>query len=149
VTPLTADRSSGLTLGHGASRARRGLGPIAWAVLECVAESAATRAGETVSYESVRGLADSLGLAKDTVARALRRLAAEQLVTYVASRDIDGRFGPSCYQLTFPPDLFLGLTTPATTAAPPKPIRPKRHAQPTQLSLMDALSTDHSYHLAR
>ena len=54
-------------------------------------------------------IAAALGLAKDTVARALRRLADADLVTYVPGRTDDGRFAPSHYRLTLPPDVFLDL----------------------------------------
>ena len=75
-----------LTLGPAAPSMRRAVGSIAWCVLEHLAETAEDRGGDTVSYESVRGAAGALGLAKDTVARALRRLADADLVTYVPGR---------------------------------------------------------------
>lgn len=93
ASPAPADPSPTLTLGPGACRARRALGPIAWAVLECLATGWAQHKHDTVSHQSVRGIAEALGVAKDTVARALRRLAGEQLVAYDASRGHDGRFG--------------------------------------------------------
>jgi DNA-binding transcriptional MocR family regulator len=105
-------------------------------VLECLAANAVEHAGETVSHESVRGIADSLGLAKDTVARAIRRLAAEQIVVYVAGRGHDGRFGPSHYRLTLPSDLFVSRYT-DSTSVPPEPIRHSRRPRPAQLSLLD------------
>lgn len=140
--PTPADRPSPLTLGPGAPEIRRTVGPIAWAVLECVATNAVERADEAVSYESVRGIADSLGLAKDTVARALRRLAGERLVAHVASRGHDGRFGPSHYRLDLPPDLFLVPCKPGPMHAPPMPSRPSRRPPATQLSLIDAVAPD-------
>ncbi len=130
-----------MTFGPGASVIRRRLGPIAWVVLECLAESAVDCAGELVSFESVRGIAELLGLSKGTVARALRRLADEELVTYVASRQDDGRFGPSHYRLTVPPTLF-GSSIDVSTPAPPKPHRQSRQPRPVQLSLIDAFALD-------
>ena len=143
---LTAtDQRPLLTLGRVAPEVRRAVGPIAWAVLECLAESCVDRAGETVSYESVRGIADSLDLAKDTVARALRRLIAQELVTYFASRADDGRFGSSHYRLTLPLDLFAESIH-ELTPKPPKPITQSRRQstrpRPLQLSLIDALAID-------
>ena len=141
----TTDHWPLLTLGSGAPDVRRATGPTAWAVLECLAASCVVRAGETVSYESVRGIADSLDLAKDTVARALRRLRAQQLVTYVASRTDDGRFGSSHYRLTLPLDLFAESIR-ESTPAPPKPNSQSRRQsarpRPSQLSLIDALAID-------
>ena len=143
LTPT--DHRPPLTLGPAAPDARRSVGPIAWAVLECLAESCVDREGETVSYESVRGIADSLDLAKDTVARALRRLIAEQFVTYVASRADDGRFSSSRYRLTLPLDLFAESIH-KSTPAPPKPnshsSRQSTQPRPSQLSLIDALAID-------
>ena len=139
--PTRADRSSPLTLGPGAADVRRAIGPTAWAVLESLAANAGEIAGETVSYESVRRVALALDLAKDTVARALRRLADADLVVYVPGRSDDGRFAMSHYRLTHPPDLFLELVTapPAIETAPAT--RSTRHRRPstttTQLSLID------------
>jgi hypothetical protein len=112
-------------------------------VLERLAETVDHRAGETVSHESVRGIADALGLAKDTVARALRRLADADLVVYESSRSDDGRFGPSHYRLTLPLDLFVGLTVaPAPTPTRSKPNRPSPRTRPAQLSLIDEFPPD-------
>ena len=110
--PAAPDLDRALTLGPAAASVRREVGPIAWAVLECLATAAEDRSGVTVSYVSVRGVAGELGLAKDTVARALRRLAAQRLVTHVPARDDDGRFGSSHYRLTIPPDVFVRAVAP-------------------------------------
>ena len=141
--PTWADRSLLLTLGPGAADVRRAVGPTAWAVLECLAASADEKPGETMSYQSVRRIAAALDLAKDTVARALRRLADERLVIYVAARLRDGRFGPSRYRLTLPGDLFVGLPiSPAPTPTRSKPNRPSPRTRPTQLSLIDEFPPD-------
>jgi hypothetical protein len=135
------DHTEPLTLGPAASSMRRDVRPIAWTVLECVAAAGIERAGGTVSFTSVRGVADELGLAKDTVARALRRLADEQLVGYVPARAHDGRFGTSRYRLTIPLDVFLPaasiLSAPAQRSKTGRPARPSR---PAQLSLLEAPS---------
>ncbi len=142
ASPAPADRPPTLTLGPGASQARRALGPIAWAVLECVATGAVERGDQTVSHQSVRGLADSLGLAKDTVARALRRLAADQLLAYVSNRGHDGRFGTCHYRLTIPAGVFHGVRTDTSTSASRTPKRSSHHPPGTQLSLIDPPSPD-------
>jgi hypothetical protein len=131
-----------MTFGPSAADIRRRLGPIAWVVLECLAESAVDCAGESVSFASVRGIADSLGVAKDTVARAFRRLAAAQLLVYVASRHDDGRFGPSHYLLSLPPNLFGRCPTALPTASIAKPARRSNGQKSVQLSLVDALALD-------
>lgn len=145
ASPTPTDCQSLLTLGRAAPDVRRTVGPSAWAVLECLAASCVDRAGETVSYESVRGIAESLDLAKDAVAKALRRLRAQQFVTYVAGRADDGRFGSSHYRLTLPLDLFAEPIH-ESTLAPPKPNSQSRRQsarpRPSQLSFIDALAID-------
>jgi DNA-binding IclR family transcriptional regulator len=131
-----------MTFGPSASVIRRRLGPIAWAALECLAGSAVDCAGESVSFASVRGIATELGLAKDTVARALRRLADEELAIYVASRHRDGRFGPSHYLLSFPSNLFGRCPTVVLSASIVKPARRSNGQSPVQLSLIDAFALD-------
>ena len=82
----TPPEARALTLGSTAPTMRRAVGPISWCVLEHLAETAEERADDTVSYETVRSTAGALGLAKDTVARALRRLAHAGLITHRPSR---------------------------------------------------------------
>jgi hypothetical protein len=106
-------------------------------VLEDLAETAEVRTGGTVSCETVRGTAGTLGLANDTVARALRRLADAELVAYVPRCGGDGRFASSHYRLAFPADIFLGL--PVSIAAAPANRSRHRPADATQLSLIDSV----------
>ena len=136
-TPLEA---RALTLGPTAPTTRRALGPIAWCVLEHLAETAEDRAGNTVSYETVRSTAGALGLANDTVARALRRLADAGLIVYVPSRSLDGRFASSHYRLRCPADVFIGLPVPTAGASvnrSRRSISRPRPADADQLSLID------------
>ena len=59
----------------------RRLGPTAWAVLEVLRErSTVDDRGEVFADTSVRSLAEELGLAKNTVHRALRRLRRHGLI---------------------------------------------------------------------
>lgn len=141
--PALTDPSAALTLGPASDRVRRTVGPIAWAVLECLGTSAVEETDVVVSHGSVRGIATSLGLAKDTVARALRRLDAEQLVTHVASRDGDGRFGTSHYRLDLPAELFLRPTTSvASKRRPTTPAQRPRQRPRGQLSLFEDHTPD-------
>lgn len=129
-----------MVLGPAAPSVRRTVGPSAWIVLEHLAATATECDDTTVSHESVRGLAEALGLAKDTVARALRRHIEAGLVTHVTVRAPDGRFGRSHYRLTFPAELFLDLPRPRQPVEPTRPARPRRHPEPStvaQLTLMD------------
>jgi hypothetical protein len=95
-----------LILGPLAPRLRRRIGPVAWAVLECLAEHAVVHADLTVSCRSVRGLADELDLCKDSVAGALQGLRRDGLVAHVGDRSDDGRFGRGHYVLSLPAGVF-------------------------------------------
>lgn len=78
---------------------RATVGPVAWVVLEELALTA-TRGRSLQTATTIRGLADAVGLSKDTVATALRRLMKHGLVTRVAQRDRrSGCFGNSVYRL--------------------------------------------------
>jgi DNA-binding transcriptional ArsR family regulator len=134
-----------VAVGLGAASVRRLVGPAAWVVLECLAAGAVVDGDETVSHQSVRGLTDELGLAKDTVARALRRLTDEHLVAYVGRRDDGGRFGAGYYRLDLPCDVLVPLTPPPHSDAPPAGLsatRSRRASNDAQLSLIDFESPD-------
>jgi hypothetical protein len=81
-----------------AETVRPAVGPAAWFVLETLAAEA-TSTGPRVEVEcNTRGLAEIVGLSKDTVARAMRRLAAAGLVARVDRRDYrTGRFASTTY----------------------------------------------------
>jgi DNA-binding IscR family transcriptional regulator len=86
---------------------RRVLGPTAWAVFEeLLLVSTSTPDGRQASM-SVRSLAQRLGLAKDTVARALTRLRRAGLVTPIQSRTSAGAFGAGSYLLTIPDSITI------------------------------------------
>ena len=92
---MTIARAKLHGLHHAAAAAwtRRAVGPVAWVVLEAVCERADRDGDRTVSRCSVRGLAAELGLANDTVARALRRLADSGLLCHESGRAERGRSG--------------------------------------------------------
>lgn len=117
-----------LILGPSAPWVRRNVGPVAWAVLEALAERAVVDGTTTMSYRSVRDIAADLHLANDTVARALRRLADHGLAQHRADRSTTGRFATGHYLLTLPPDV---LTPTATTAPTPPNDRPTSPPNPT------------------
>lgn len=117
-----------LILGRSAPWVRRNVGPVAWAVLEALAEHAVVDGTTTMSYRSVRDIAADLHLANDTVARALRRLSDHGLAQHRADRSTTGRFATGHYLLTLPPDVL----TPTTTTAPTPPNnRPTPTPNPT------------------
>ncbi len=108
-----------MTLGDAAPWLRRSVGPTAWVVLEALAEHAVVDADSTMSYRSVRDLAAELGLANDTVARALRRLTDQHLVEHRRARSDVGRFAAGHYLLTLPPEAIT--PTPPHHPEPPSP----------------------------
>jgi hypothetical protein len=77
---------------------RAAVGPVAWVVLEELV-AIGERSGATIrSTTTVRQLGADLRLSKDTVAAALRRLIADELVQRVDERnDTSGQFGGSTY----------------------------------------------------
>jgi len=122
-----------LALGASAPWVRRNVGPVAWAVLEALAEQAVIDGTTTMSYRSVRDLAADLRLANDTVARALRRLADHGLAQHRADRSTTGRFATGHYVLTLPPDVLTPAPTDPTSpptnrpTSPPSPTTTPRH----------------------
>ena len=61
-----------IVVGGESSELRRALGPTSWVVLEELLLRSNGTSDECVARVSVRSLAASLGLAKDTAARAIR-----------------------------------------------------------------------------
>jgi DNA-binding transcriptional ArsR family regulator len=120
----------------------RQIGPTPWAVLEDMAGDAVRDdPGQLVVATNVRQLALNLGLSKDTVSRALRRLVDAGLVARrAAGRTEGGTFGPGVYVLVdagladvLLPDLAVD-GGPRSTA----PVRRRRQpAPPLQDSLFD------------
>jgi hypothetical protein len=106
-----------------AGELRRRLGPTAWVVFEELLLASTGPATACCASVSVRSLAASSGLAKDTVARALVRLRAAGLVAVTQSRSTGGVFAASNYELRIPPGIVLDDSpTPAPdTAAPDDP----------------------------
>jgi DNA-binding transcriptional MocR family regulator len=142
---------------------RKTLDPTAWFVLEELVMNADLGTSEVTVLvpASVRALATELGLSKDTVAAALRRLANAGIVQRVDQRnDTSGRFGRSTYLVDLaaigmeplppadprptpsdtatsrPADLQAPAPdTTSTSAAPTR--RPRRPPPSAQLSLLD------------
>ena len=81
-----------------------------------------------VARVSIRTLAGSLGLAKDTVARAVRRLRAAGVVTGVQQRAAAGVFDTGVYVITVGPEILAVKTS-------SKPLRSPVPARSSQLPL--------------
>jgi len=71
-------------------------------VLEEMMERSTGPGVELVSVVSIRSLASSLGLAKDTVARAVRRLRDLGVLEAVQARSESGVFEAGSYRLDVP-----------------------------------------------
>jgi hypothetical protein len=93
-------------IGPSASGLRRSLGPTAWTVLEEMLLRSTAAGERRVARVSVRSVARSLGLAKDTAARAIRRLRDDDVVTTIQRRTASGVFDAGVYAITIPPDVI-------------------------------------------
>ena len=124
--PLTS-----VVVGAAAGELRRALGPTSWMVLEELLLCSTGPADACVACVSVRALAASLGLAKDTVGRAIRRLRYAGLVTVAQQRTDAGIFDAGTYRIAVPDCI--------TVNAPTQPCRLPRarvdHRHFSQLSL--------------
>ena len=103
-----------------AAELRRRLGPTSWVVFEELL-LASSGSSPCVASVSVRSLAASLGLSKDTVTRALVRLRRAGLVTAHQTRTTSGLFATGTYRLMIPESISV------TTRRPPRPT-PRRRA---------------------
>ena len=76
-----------------------------------------------VARASVRSLARSLGVAKDTAARAIRRLRVAGVVIGAQQRTASGVFDTGVYVITVPSEV---LTVKTTTTAKPRRLRDRK-----------------------
>lgn len=91
-----------ILLGPRAHELRAYVGPTAWAVLEEMMQLSTGDGDGVVAQVSIRSLASSLGLAKDTVARAVRRLRDLGVIEAVQARSSAGVFDAGSYRLAVP-----------------------------------------------
>ncbi len=123
---------------------RRRLGPTAWVVFEQLLLESARSGDVCEATVSVRSLATQLGLAKDTVARALNRLRGSGLVEASQTRTATGVYATGCYTLTIPASITLDDHTsppPSNTSSSVAPAITRgshrsRTTATTQLSLL-------------
>ncbi len=120
-----------IVVGAASCDLRRGLGPTSWVVLEELLLRSNGTTQECVACVSVRSLAASLGLAKDTVARAIRRLRDSGLVTVAQQRTGAGIFATGTYIVALPDGVTLTESAPAA----PQPRARVGRRDPSQLSL--------------
>lgn len=107
---------------------RRRLGPTAWVVFEELLLVSSGPRDRCRASVSVRTLASRLGLAKDTVARALARLRRAGLVSNCQSRSEAGTFSTGSYQLTIPSSITFDDHTPG----PPTTLRSNSRTRPSR-----------------
>jgi DNA-binding transcriptional ArsR family regulator len=105
--PVSGDADRRLVLGGGSVELRRRLGPTAWVVFEELLLASSDTAEGCLACVSVRALGARLGLAKDTVARALIRLRRAGLVTPAQSRASNGVFATGSYVLVVPDSISI------------------------------------------
>jgi hypothetical protein len=104
-----------VVIGAASSDLRRALDPTSWVVLEELLLCSNGTTDECVAFVSVRSLAASLGLAKDTAARAIRRLRDIGLVTVAQQRTEAGIFDTGSYQVAIPNGVTLIAPAPAAS----------------------------------
>ena len=120
--PLPAEPSRrSIVVGPKAHELRRYVGSASWAVLEEMMQVATGPSDRLVAQVSVRSLAASLGAAKDTVARAVRRVRDLGVIEADQQRADTGVFQPGVYRLAVPTACLTAApaTTPAEHTRPP------------------------------
>ena len=109
-----------IVVGPRAHDLRRYVGSASWAVLEEMMQVGTGPADRLVAEVSIRSLAASLGVAKDTVARAVRRLRDLGVIEADQRRADSGVFQTGVYRLAVP----AACLTVAPTTTPAEPTRP-------------------------
>ena len=120
-----------VVVGAAASELRRALGPTSWMVMEELLMRSTGPADACIASVSVRGLAASLGLSKDTVGRATGRLRDAGLVTVAQQRTVAGVFDTGNYLIAVPDCIALHAPTPSS----PRPRARVERRHFSQLSL--------------
>jgi len=116
--PLHADSTCRtVVLGPRAHELRAYVGPTAWAVLEEMMQRSTGDGDHVVAQVSIRSLASSLGRAKDTVARAVRRLRDLGVIEAVQARS-------SCGAFEAVPVACISIACPAQPSVSPSAARP-------------------------
>jgi hypothetical protein len=122
-----------VVVGAAASELRRALGPTSWMVMEELLMRLTGPADACIASVSVRTLAASLGLAKDTVGRAIRRLRDAGLVHVAQLRTAAGIFDAGTYLIAVPDCIALNAPPPA--APQPRARVDRRHFSRLSLAI--------------
>lgn len=109
-----------VVIAGGSVELRRQLGPTTWMVFEELLLASTGPRTDCHAAVSVRTLAGELGLAKDTVARALVRLRRAGLVAAHQSRTASGVFATGSYVLALPSSISFDDVTSSTAPRVPR-----------------------------
>jgi len=131
-----------IVLGPAAHELRRHVGPAAWVVLEEMLQRSTGDDDHVVAQVSIRALASSLGLAKDTVNRAVGRLRDLGVIEAAQARARSGVFDAGSYRLAVPavclspagptqPSAFSPAARPSCAAPPSAPCASSAAARPS------------------
>ena len=112
-----------IELGPAAHELRRHVGPTTWVVLEEMLQRSTGDDGHVVAQVSIRSLASSLGLAKDTVTRAVGRLRDLGVIDASQARSRSGVFEAGSYRLAVPAVCLspAGPSQPSALSPAPRP----------------------------
>jgi DNA-binding transcriptional ArsR family regulator len=136
---MSSDCRRCVVIGGASIELRRRLGPTAWAVFEELLLASTGPSGDCHATVSVRTLAGELGLAKDTVARALARLRRAGLVIARQTRTDTGAFATGSYLLAVPSSIRFDDVTPSTGHRTPRPRTPLHSSESTSSQLALAI----------
>lgn len=130
---MATDHVRRVGIGADSGELRRRLGPTTWMVFEELLLASTGPADACRATVSIRSLALRLGLAKDTVARALGQLRRAGIVTAHQSRTNAGVFATGSYTITIPTSITFDDHTrsPEHTTTPP-PSRDTRQPRSTR-----------------
>lgn len=126
-----------IVVGPRAHELCRYVGPISWVVLEEMLQHSTGAGDHVVAKVSVRSLASTLGLAKDTVARAVRRLRDLGVIDAAQARSESGVFQAGSYRLSIPVACLSVAESPQPSSfSRPSACPPSVRASSGQLSLL-------------
>ena len=139
--PLHADPTRRtIVLGPRAHELRAYVGSTAWVALEEMLQRSTGSDEDVVAQVSIRSLAASLGLAKDTVARAVRRLRDLGVIQAEQRHSDSGVFQTGSYRLDIPTVCLTVDTSTTTNHRRPHPTAHRRTTNTTDTTDTGQLS---------
>jgi DNA-binding transcriptional MocR family regulator len=141
--PLHADPTRRtIVLGPRAHELRSYVGSTAWAVLEEMMQRSTGDGDQVVAEVSIRSLGSSLGLAKDTVNRAVRRLRDLGVIHAEQHRSASGVFQTGSYRLDVPTACLTVDTSTTTNHRRPHPTTQRRTTNNTNTTNTNTTNTN-------